>query len=65
MLLQDRRDSKTLMREVETMTRDSFREVQSGGCSHETLLRLSDAQHRLQTADARWERDASHLLLLN
>ncbi len=65
MLIQDRRDSRTLMREVETMTRDSFQEVQSGGCSRETLDRLSNAQHRLAKADARWERDAAHLLLLN
>ena len=65
MLLQDRRDSRVLMGEVETMTRDSFREVQTGECSSQTLERLSDAQHRLAVADARWERDAAHLLLLD
>jgi hypothetical protein len=65
MLWQDRQDRRTLMHEVEKMTRESFVEVQSGGCSPKTIARLSAAQRRLATADARWERDAAHLLLLN
>ena len=64
-LMQDRRDRHQMVREVEAVTRVSFAEVQSGGCSPQTLAKLWDAQHRLATADARWERDASNLLLLS
>jgi len=65
LLMQDRRDRRQMVVEVEAVTRTSFQEVQSGGCSRDTLAKLWAAQHRLASADARWERDASHLLLLN
>ncbi len=63
-LWQDRSDRRVVLREVEAVTRVSFKEVQTGGCSPETVARLTLAQHRLAVADARWERHASNLLLL-
>jgi hypothetical protein len=65
LLLQDRCDRRQMVAEVEAATRVSFREVQAGGCSQESLAKLWSAQHRLASADARWERDASRLLLLD
>ena len=65
LLLQDRQDRHQMVTEVEAVTRVSFREVQSGCCTPQTMAKLSQAQHRLATADARWERDAHHLLLLS
>lgn len=63
-LIQDRRDRHQVLHEVEVQTQITFREVQAGRCSEETLCRLDVARQNLAVSDARWERDASHLLLL-
>ena len=65
LLLQDRSERRQRVSEVEAATRVSFREVQAGGCSRETLVNLWSAEHRLASVDARWQRDASRLLLMN
>lgn len=64
LLLRDRRDRSRMVKEAEAVSRSSYVEVRTGDCSRQTMARLAAVQHRLADADARWERDATNLLLL-
>ena len=63
LLAQDRRDHKDVVRDVEAVTREACLHAGQGDPSL-MIARLNVAQQRLNVADARWRRDASHLMLL-
>ena len=54
-----------MIHEVEAVTRDVIMVDLSGDHREEVQQKLADARRKLDSAEARWQSDAHHLLLLS